>query len=65
MAMTGVAYRYERSFVEFCQEFNKGLFELSVQDTSSKKKIITCYGDISVKKGHCLANECKKGLMMK
>lgn len=26
-----------------------------------KKKVITCYGDISVKKGHCLANEGKKG----
>lgn len=31
-------YEYERSFVEFCKEFNKGLFELSVQDASSEKK---------------------------
>lgn len=31
-------YEYERSFVEFCKEFNKGLFELSVDDASAEKK---------------------------
>jgi hypothetical protein len=61
MAMTRTAYRYERSSVEFCQEFNKGLFELSVQESSTVKKMITCYGDSSVKNGQCLANEGKKG----
>lgn len=31
-------YEYERSFVEFCKEFNKELFELCVQDASAEKK---------------------------
>jgi hypothetical protein len=55
-------YVYEKSFVTFCEEFNKELFELSVSVPDSKKKrVITRYGDILVDSEHCMSPRGKKG----
>ncbi len=58
-------YAYEKSFVAFAQQFNKELFELSVQSkvdkAASKKKVQTSVGEILVGSHHCLAPRGKKG----
>jgi hypothetical protein len=58
-------YVYEKSFVDFVQEFNKELFELSLQnkeeEVSRKKKVQTSLGEIVVGSRHCLAPAGKKG----
>jgi hypothetical protein len=31
-------YEFEKSFIDFCSEFNKSLFELSIEINSGEKK---------------------------
>jgi hypothetical protein len=31
-------YEYEKSFSDFCEQFNKELFKLAVEETSDEKK---------------------------
>ncbi len=58
-------YVYEKSFVDFVQEFNRELFELSLQtgeeEAGRKKKVQTSLGEIVVGSRHCLAPAGKKG----